>query len=151
MTLHFRNQVCSVISLMCCFFIPLMSLMYFCFVLNLYGVLPSSQFWRLKISSFWFCLWITTSQYLWHILNWTWNNTTWADKHWVLCQIFFISVLIKPSDIHNGLPGRERSWKIGQVSCLYWVLIKSLVSFIGSGCEAGSLRHNRALGNYLVK
>lgn len=56
-----------------------------------------------------------------------------------------------PKLIRNGLPGRERSWKIGQVSCLYWVLVQSLVSFIGSGCDAGSLRQNRALGHYLVK
>ena len=151
-----------------------------------------------------------------------------------------------PKLIRNGLPGRERSWKIGQVSCLYWVLVQLfregnsnplqysclenpmdggawwaavhgvarsrtwlsnfaftfhfhalekematrssvlawrilgtvepgglpsmgshrvghdwsdlaaaavqlLVCFIGSGCEAGSLRQNRALGHYLVK
>lgn len=30
------------------------------------------------------------------------------------------AIAIKSSFIQDGFPGRERSWKIGQVSCLYW-------------------------------
>lgn len=95
------------------FFIPLMSLIYFCFVLNLYGCLTHLvvNSWRLKISSFWFCLWITASQYLWHVLNWTQNNIMWADKHWVVSQIFFITVLIKPSAIVAKAHSQWASWQ----------------------------------------